>query len=134
MSQTLFPLWTRLLRGKNKKHSYTFCSPQTTCINKISGCCVYAFERNKYLFSASLRSEVPKVSSHPLPLMEETLLALGAVNVYFNPFSSISFTSSGNSSIIFSVTLKLGTKGVSPPSGGGISQKSITFLGYSLIW
>lgn len=87
-----------------------------------------------YLLSASARSDVPKVSSQTLPLMEFVSFLLRAVNVYINPFSSISSTASGNSSSILSATRKLGTKGFSPPSGGGISQKSITFFGHSLIW
>lgn len=87
-----------------------------------------------YLLSASAQSDVPKVFSQPLPLMEDVSFLLRAVNVYFNPFSSIFSTASGNSSSILSVTRKLGTKGVSPPSGGGISQKNITFFGDSLIW
>ena len=88
-----------------------------------------------YLLSASAQSDVPKVSSQPLPLMEDAVsFLLRVVNVYFSPFSSIFSTASGNSSSILSVTWKLGTKGVSPPSGGGISQKNITFFGHSLIW
>lgn len=87
-----------------------------------------------YLFSASARSDVPKASSQPRPLMEAVSFLLRAVNEYFNPLESISSTASGNSSSIRSVILKLGTKGVCPPSGGGTSQNSITFLGYSDIW
>nr|GMD80422.1 protein MIZU-KUSSEI 1-like [Ipomoea batatas] len=80
----------------------------------------------------STGSEVPKASSHPRPLIEPTSLLLGAENVYLSPFFSISSTASGNSSTILSVILKLGTKGVSPPSGGGTSQNNITFFGLSL--
>ena len=87
-----------------------------------------------YLFSASIGSDEPKVSCQPLPLIEDVSFLLRAVNVYFKPFLSISSTSLGNSFTIFSVTLKLGTIGVSPPSGGGISQYSITLFGYSFIY
>lgn len=86
-----------------------------------------------YLCSATIGSDVPNASSHPLPRIEEVSFLLSAVNEYRRPLSSISLTASGNSSNILSVTLKLGTNGVSPPSGGGTSQKSITFVGKSLI-
>lgn len=68
-------------------------------------------------------SEVAKVSSWPLSLMEDVLLLLRAVNVYVNPFSSISRIASRNYFSILSVTQKL-----------GISQKRVNSFIDSLIW
>ncbi|KAB5516319.1 hypothetical protein DKX38_026967 [Salix brachista] len=65
----------------------------------------------------SALSDVPKASSQPLPLIDDVSSLLRAVKVYFSLFASTSSTASGNSSSILSVTLKLGTKGVCPPSG-----------------
>jgi hypothetical protein len=87
-----------------------------------------------YLFSAPALSVVPEASSHPLPLMDSVVLALRDERVPEPLGVQLLHHLRELLQHPLCYTEARHANGVSPPYGGGTSQKSTTFSGNSFIW